>query len=74
MRLVRDLVRDVVLSMLEDLPIDLLPDILCHLARPEHLSVCTLVNRTFNQCATRELYKRVALFPWQRFVIPFLYG
>ena len=22
----------------------------------------------------RELYKRVALFPWQRFVILFLYG
>lgn len=45
---------------------DLVPEILKFISKPSHLSSACLVNRTFNRCASRLLYKHIAMYSSQK--------
>ena len=47
-----------------DLPVDLLPLILQHIVRPQHLAWVCLVNKDFHSFAIVYLYGRIAIYPW----------
>ncbi|KAJ3988777.1 hypothetical protein F5890DRAFT_1402401 [Lentinula detonsa] len=49
-----------------DLPLDLLPVILHHLALPQHFHKICLVNKIFNRFATPKLYERISVYSWHK--------
>ncbi|EGO01171.1 hypothetical protein SERLA73DRAFT_179271 [Serpula lacrymans var. lacrymans S7.3] len=49
-----------------DLPLEFLPLIFENIAKPQHLSACSLVNRAFNTFATPRLYERIFIFAWHK--------
>ncbi|KAF9484062.1 hypothetical protein BDN70DRAFT_872961 [Pholiota conissans] len=49
-----------------DFPIEILPEIIDHLAKPQHLAHLCLVNKTFRPFATSQLYQKVYIYSWHR--------
>ncbi|KAF8902526.1 hypothetical protein CPB84DRAFT_1814867 [Gymnopilus junonius] len=49
-----------------DLPIELLPEILEHVIKPQHLASACLVDKTFRSFATPRLYDRISIYSWHR--------
>ena len=49
-----------------DLPIDLLPIILRHIVRPNHLAANRLVNRSFDAFAAPRLFEEILIFAWHK--------
>src|SRR5882762_1499700 len=49
-----------------DLPIDLLPVILQHVVRPNHLAMSRLVNRQFNAFAAPRLFEQILIYAWHK--------
>jgi F-box associated protein len=54
------------MARFEDLPLDLLPQILVHLLIPDHIASLCLVNRTFYAFSVPNLYRRIAILPWHK--------
>jgi len=54
------------MARFEDLPVELLPQILVHLPIPDHLASLCLVGRTFYSFSVPILYKRIAILPWHK--------
>lgn len=52
-------------AQFQSLPPELLPVIIGHILRPEHLHSVCLVNRTFYVFAHPVLYERIVIRPWQ---------
>jgi hypothetical protein len=50
----------------EELPTDIVPLILQHIIRPQHLAAASLVCKLFNDAATPLLYHEVSIFTWHR--------
>lgn len=48
------------------LPIELLPEILQHILKPQRLATLSLVSRTFYIFAAELLYERIHIYPWYR--------
>ncbi|CAK5282490.1 unnamed protein product [Mycena citricolor] len=49
-----------------DLPLDILPHILIHLVRPQHLANACLVNRSFYAFGIPFLYHRATIYSWHK--------
>ncbi|KIJ55544.1 hypothetical protein M422DRAFT_63582 [Sphaerobolus stellatus SS14] len=49
-----------------DLPLELLPLILSHIVKPQHLVECCLVNKEFNDFGTPQLYSRIYIYAWHK--------
>ncbi|KIM41347.1 hypothetical protein M413DRAFT_146971 [Hebeloma cylindrosporum] len=49
-----------------DLPLEILPEILEYVVKPQHLATVCLVNKTFNPFATRRLYERISIYSWHK--------
>lgn len=49
-----------------DLPLEILPEILAHIVKPQHLALICLVNTTFQTFATPRLYERISIYSWHR--------
>ncbi|KAJ7653893.1 hypothetical protein DFH06DRAFT_1416621 [Mycena polygramma] len=49
-----------------DLPLELLSQILSHLAKPQHLAYACRVNKTFHQFGVSRLYERAAIYSWHK--------
>ncbi|KAF8470403.1 hypothetical protein DFH94DRAFT_208822 [Russula ochroleuca] len=54
------------MTRFEDLPLDLLPQILVHLVLPDHLAALCLVSRTFYSFSVPNLYRRIVILPWHK--------
>ncbi|KAN0116626.1 hypothetical protein V8E52_005770 [Russula decolorans] len=54
------------MARFEDLPLDLLPQILVHLLIPDHLASLCLVSRNFYSFSVPKLYRRIVILPWQK--------
>lgn len=54
------------MTQFTDLPIELLPSIVGHLLRPQHLAQVCLVNKSLYHFAISQLYERVSIFAWHR--------
>jgi hypothetical protein len=54
------------MARLEELPLDLLPQILIHLLIPDHLASLCLVSRTVYSFSVPKLYRRIAILPWHK--------
>ncbi|KJA23909.1 hypothetical protein HYPSUDRAFT_66002 [Hypholoma sublateritium FD-334 SS-4] len=52
--------------LLTDLPIEILPEIIDHVAKPQHLAHLCLVNKAFHRFAVPKLYERVYIYSWHR--------
>ena len=50
----------------QDLPLDLLPQILVHLVVPDHLALLCLVSRTIYSFSVPKLYRRIVILPWHK--------
>ena len=51
------------MARFEDLPLDLLPEILVHLLIPDHLTSLCLVSRTIYSFSVPKLYRRIVILP-----------
>ncbi|KAF8958990.1 hypothetical protein BDZ97DRAFT_1923300 [Flammula alnicola] len=49
-----------------DLPIEILPEILEYVVKPQHLAKLCLVNKTFRPFATSRLYEKIYIYSWHR--------
>ncbi|PPR07496.1 hypothetical protein CVT26_013465 [Gymnopilus dilepis] len=49
-----------------DLPIELLPEILKYVVKPQHLASACLVNKAFRTFATTRLYERIFIYSWHK--------
>ncbi|KAF8173723.1 hypothetical protein BJ912DRAFT_991755 [Pholiota molesta] len=49
-----------------DLPIEILPEVIEHVLKPQHLAQLCLVNKTFRAFATPRLYERIYIYSWHR--------
>ncbi|KDR77013.1 hypothetical protein GALMADRAFT_225165 [Galerina marginata CBS 339.88] len=49
-----------------DLPVEILPEILHHVIKPQHLRAMCMVNQTFRSFATPRLYERVSIYSWHK--------
>jgi hypothetical protein len=49
-----------------DLPVEILPEIVCHIVKPQFLAALCLVNKTFNDFASEKLYERIYIYSWHR--------
>jgi len=49
-----------------DLPLEILPEILEYVVKPQHLAATCLVNKTFNPFATTRLYGRISIYSWHK--------
>ena len=49
-----------------DLPLEILPEILEYVVKPQHLAATCLVNKTFNLFATQRLYERISIYSWHK--------
>ena len=54
------------MARFENLPLDLLPQILVHSLIPDHLASLCLVSRTFYSFSVPKLYRRIAILPWYK--------
>lgn len=52
--------------LLADLPIEILPEIIDHVAKPQHLAHLCLVNKAFHRFAVEKLYERIYIYSWHR--------
>ncbi|KAF4613324.1 hypothetical protein D9613_010978 [Agrocybe pediades] len=50
----------------QDLPLEILPEILQHIVRPQHLASACLVNKKFHQFTVTRLYERVSIYSWHK--------
>lgn len=48
------------------LPIEILPEIVDHIVKPQHLARVCLVNKAFNIFASEKLYARIYIYSWHR--------
>ncbi|KAI9509537.1 hypothetical protein F5148DRAFT_996446 [Russula earlei] len=55
------------MARFEDLPIEILPLIVDHVLGHGNLASLCLVSRAFHEFTVSRLYRRVAIFPWNRF-------
>lgn len=56
----------ILMASFVDLPIDLLPIILRHIVRPNHLAANRLVNRSFDAFAAPRLFEEILIFAWHK--------
>ncbi|KAJ7758250.1 hypothetical protein B0H16DRAFT_1313889 [Mycena metata] len=49
-----------------DLPLELLTQILSHLAQPKHLAYACRVNKTFHEFGVSRLYERASIYSWHK--------
>ncbi|KAK0205246.1 hypothetical protein DFS33DRAFT_1326848 [Desarmillaria ectypa] len=49
-----------------DLPLDILPLVLCHLQNTHHLALTCRVNKIFYQFAAPILYERISIYSWHK--------
>ena len=54
------------MTRFEELPLDLLPQILVHLFKPGHVASLCLVNRAFYLFSVPNLYRRIVILPWHK--------
>ena len=57
------------MARFEDLPLELLPQILVHLLipdRPDYLASLCLVCRNFYSFSVPKLYRRIVILPWYK--------
>ncbi|KAF8152989.1 hypothetical protein B0H34DRAFT_87411 [Crassisporium funariophilum] len=51
---------------LMDLPMDILPEVIDHIIKPQHLASICLVSNAFRAFATNRLYERVSIYAWHK--------
>ena len=51
---------------LRDLPIEVLPEILQFVVKPQHLVSMCLANKTFRTFAVERLYERISIYSWHK--------
>jgi hypothetical protein len=49
-----------------DVPLELIPVILQHVVKPNHLAASRLVNRSFNEFAAPRLFEQIFIFAWHK--------
>ncbi|KAJ7678640.1 hypothetical protein B0H17DRAFT_1078284 [Mycena rosella] len=49
-----------------ELPLELLSDILSHLAKPQHIAAACRVNKSFYEFGTPRLYERASIYSWHK--------
>ena len=53
-------------TMLANLPVELIPLILQHLIKPQHLALCCRVSKLFHELAMPLLYERAFIYAWYK--------
>ena len=56
----------IIMARFLDIPVDLLPLILQHLVRPNHLAASRLVNSSFGTFAVPFLFEQIFIFAWHK--------
>ena len=54
------------MTRFQDLPLDLLPQILVYLLLPDHIATLCLVSRTFYSFSVPNLYRQIVILPWHK--------
>lgn len=49
-----------------DLPVDIVPEIVHHFAKAQHLNALCRVNKVFNTFASEKLYERIHIYSWHK--------
>ena len=52
--------------LFEELPVDIVPVVISHLIRPQHLASASRVCKLFHEAALPSLYFEVSIYPWHR--------
>jgi len=52
--------------LFSELPLEILPEILEYVVKPQHLAATCLVNKTFHPFATRRLYEGIFIYSWHK--------
>ena len=55
-----------ILSGFNDLPLEIIPLIVQHIVRPQHLAEICLVDKVFYSAAIPILYERTTIFAWHK--------